>query len=218
MVRPVVTLQVGDLLTTVIPSIPEPGELLVGLDGSLGGRTGGYDKRLGEMTGVYRDEAALASATAELGADHLVYRVEEHRGGSGAGALIIGTSTLRPGRYGDEFAVTRGHLHRKPDRAELYHCLSGHGVLLMEALDGRSRAVPLTPGAAVHVPGHWVHRSVNTGDEPLVTLFCYPEDAGQNYEIIGAAGGMAQLVVDDGVGGWTTRPNPDHVGYREVAA
>jgi glucose-6-phosphate isomerase len=204
-------------LTTAIPPIPEPGELLVGLDGSLGGRTGGYDKRLGEMTGVYRDEAALASATAELGADHLVYRVEEHRSGTGEGALIIGTSTLQPGRYGDEFALTRGHLHRKPDRAELYHCLSGEGVLLMEALDGRSRAVPLAPGAAVHVPGHWVHRSVNTGDEPLVTLFCYPEDAGQNYEIIGAAGGMAQLVVDDGAGGWTTRPNPDHVGYREVA-
>jgi glucose-6-phosphate isomerase len=185
-----------------VPSIPEPGALLVGLDGSLGGRTSGYDKRLGEMTGVYRDSAALAAATAEHGTEHLVYRVEEHRSGVGAGALIIGTSTLLPGRYGDEFAVTRGHLHRKPDRAELYHCLSGSGVLLMEALDGRGRAVPLTPGGAV----------------PLVTLFCYPEDAGQNYEIIGAAGGMAQLVVDDGAGGWTTRANPDHLGYRAVAA
>jgi len=29
---------------------------------------------------------------------------------------------------------------------------------------------------------------------------------------------MAQLVVADGAGGWTTRANPDHVGYREVAA
>src|SRR5882757_11358196 len=200
------------------PPIAEPGALLVGLDGALRGRTSGYQKRLGEMAGVYRDGVAYASAMIEHGADHLVYRVEEHRAGGGAGALIIGTSTLLPGRYGDEFAVTRGHLHRKPDRAELYHCLSGNGLLLMETLDGRSRAVPLTPGAAVHVPGHWVHRSVNVGDVPLVTLFCYPEDAGQNYEIIGAAGGMAQLVVDDGAGGWTTRANPDHLGYRAVAA
>jgi len=200
------------------PSIAEPGALLVGLDGALGGRTSGYQKRLGELAGVYRDEAAYASAITEHGADHLVYRVEEHRAGSGAGALIIGTSTLLPGRYGDEFAVTRGHLHRKPDRAELYHCLSGHGVLLLESVDGQSRAVALAPGAAVHVPGHWVHRSVNTGDEPLVTLFCYPEDAGQNYEIIGAAGGMAQLIVDDGAGGWATRANPDHRGYREPSA
>ncbi|HTF53258.1 MAG TPA: glucose-6-phosphate isomerase family protein, partial [Pseudonocardia sp.] len=152
------------------PSIGEPGALLVGLDGALGGRTSGYQKRLGELAGVYRDEAAYASAITEHGADHLVYRVEEHRAGSGAGALIIGTSTLLPGRYGDEFAVTRGHLHRKPDRAELYHCLRGHGVLLLESVDGQSRAVALAPGAAVHVPGHWVHRSVNTGDEPLVTL------------------------------------------------
>ena len=202
----------------VTPSIPEPGALLVGPDGSLDGRTGGYQKHLGEMAGVYRDEAAYRAARTARGADWVVYRVEEHRGGSGAGALIIGTSTLLPGRYGDEFAITRGHLHRKPDRAELYHCISGSGVLLMETLDGRSRAVPLVPGGAVHVPGHWIHRSVNTGDEPLVTLFCYPEDAGQNYEIIGAAGGMAQLVVDDGAGGWTTRANPDHVGYPESAA
>lgn len=194
----------------------EPGALLVGLDGALRGRTGGYEKRLGDMAGVYRDQAAYRAALGEHGADHVVYRVEEHRADSGPGALVIGTSTLLPGRYGDEFALTRGHLHRKPDRAELYHCLSGEGVLLLETLDGRREAVALTPGAAVHVPGHWVHRSVNTGTDPLVTLFCYPADAGQNYELIERAGGMAQLVVEDRAGGWTTRPNPDHTGYPEV--
>jgi glucose-6-phosphate isomerase len=197
---------------------PEPGVLTIDTAGGMGGHTGGYDKRLGEMRGVYRDTGAYAAAVAEHGEDHLVYRVEEHRNLDGAGALIIGTSTLQPGRYGDEFAVTRGHLHAKADRAELYHCLSGRGVMLLETLDGRSRAVPLTAGHAVHVPGHWVHRSVNTGDEPFVTLFCYSADAGQDYALIAEAGGMAQLVVDDGAGGWTTRPNPDHTGYRKGAA
>jgi glucose-6-phosphate isomerase, archaeal len=197
---------------------PEPGALTIDPDGGMRGRTGGYDKRLGDMGGVYRDAAAYAAAVAEHGADHLVYRVEEHRNADGPGALIIGTSTLQPGRYGDEFAVTRGHLHARADRAELYHCLSGQGLLLMETLDGRSRAVPLGPGDAVHVPGHWVHRSVNTGAEPFVTLFCYPADAGQDYALIAEAGGMSQLVVDDGAGGWTTRPNPDHTGYRKGAA
>jgi glucose-6-phosphate isomerase, archaeal len=198
--------------------VPEPGALTIDAGGAMAGRTGYYEKCLGDMAGVYRDERAFDAAVAEHGADHLVYRVEEHRSGDGPGALIIGTSTVLPGRYGDEFAVTRGHLHARPDRAELYHCLSGSGVLLMETLDGRSRAVPLTPGRAVHVPGHWVHRSVNTGDEPFVTLFCYPADAGQDYALIAEAGGMAQLVVDDGTGGWTTRPNPDHTGYRKEAA
>ncbi|NAZ87524.1 glucose-6-phosphate isomerase family protein, partial [Kineococcus indalonis] len=112
------------------------------------------------------------------------------------------------------YALTRGHLHALADRAELYHCLSGNGVLLLETLDGQCRAVPLSAGRAVHVPGHWVHRSVNVGREPLVTLFTYPADAGQDYDLIARAGGTSRLVVDDGAGGWTTRPNPRHRGYR----
>lgn len=194
-------------------TVPEPGLLALGIDGALKGATSSYEKRLGDMAGVYRDDAAYRRALAEHGPDFLVYRVEEHRNAEGPGALIIGTSTLQPGRYGDEFAVTRGHLHAKADRAELYYCLSGSGVMLLETLDGRSQALPMRPGEAVHVPGHWVHRSVNVGDEPFVTLFCYGADAGQDYELIRRAGGMRSLVVTDDVGGWSTRPNPDHVGY-----
>jgi glucose-6-phosphate isomerase, archaeal len=194
-------------------TIPEPGLLALGADGVMRGATSSYEKRLGDMAGVYRDEDAFGEVVADKGADFLVYRVEEHRNVDGEGALIIGTSTLQPGRYGDEFAVTRGHLHAKADRAELYYCLSGRGVMLLETLDGRSEALPLAPGEAVHVPGHWVHRSVNVGDEPFVTLFCYGADAGQDYELIRRAGGMKALVVTDGDGGWSTRPNPDHVGY-----
>ena len=194
-------------------TIAEPGLLTVGTDGALQGATSAYEKRLADMAGVYRDDAAYRRALQEQGPDTVVYRVEEHRNLSGTGALIIGTSTLQPGRYGEEFAVTRGHLHAQADRAELYHCLSGTGVLLLETRDGASRAVPMGAGEAVHVPGHWVHRSVNVGDVPFVSLFCYPADAGQDYGLIAASGGMAQLVVADRDGGWTTVANPDHTGY-----
>jgi glucose-6-phosphate isomerase len=194
-------------------TIPEPGLLALGADGVMRGATSSYEKRLGDMAGVYRDEDAFGEIVADKGADFLVYRVEEHRNVDGEGALIIGTSTLQPGRYGEEFAVTRGHLHAKADRAELYYCLSGTGVMLLETLDGRSEALQLHPGEAVHVPGHWVHRSVNVGHEPFVTMFCYGADAGQDYALIERAGGMSALVVTDGVDGWSTRPNPDHVGY-----
>lgn len=193
---------------------PDPGRLMVGPDGSLDGATGSYTKRLGDMAGVYRDRSAYEAQLAKHGADSVVYTVQEHRNVEDDGALIIGTSTLLPGRYGAEYAVTRGHLHARPNRAELYHCISGSGVMLLETVDGRTDAVPLSAREAVHVPGHWVHRSINTGDVAFVTLFCYPADAGQNYALIEAAGGMAALVVDDGDGGWTTRPNPDHAGYR----
>jgi glucose-6-phosphate isomerase len=65
----------------------------------------------------------------------------------------------------------------------------------------------MTAGAVVYVPPYWIHRSVNTGTEPLVTFFCYPADAGQDYDIIARAGGMATLIVADG-DGWREAPNP----------
>lgn len=203
---------------TFAQTLPGPAGLVISADGTMDGATRGYDKYLGDLGGVYLDQDAYEVAVASLGGERLVYHVDEHRLGDGPGALIMGTSTLLPGRVGDEFAVTRGHLHAKADRAELYHCLSGRGVMLMDTITGESRAIEMMAGRAVHVPGHWVHRSVNVGDEPFVTLFCYPADAGQDYNLIAEAGGMAQVVVSDGAGGWAARPNPRHSGYRKQTA
>ncbi len=199
-------------------ALSDPAFLALASDGVMTGATGSYEKLLGDLAGVYLDDDAYQEAVASFGAERLAYRVEVNQLDEGAGALIIGTSTVLPGRVGDEFAMTRGHLHVKADRAELYYCISGRGVMLMDTVAGDSRAIQMTPGEAVHVPGHWVHRSVNVGDEPLVTLFCYGADAGQDYQIIADAGGMVQLVVTDGQDGWTTTPNPRHVGYRGAAA
>ena len=88
--------------------------------------------------------------------------------------------------------------------------------MLLDSLSGESVALELTPGKAVNVPGHWVHRSVNVGDEPFVTLFCYAADAGQDYSIIEKAGGMKSLIVRDGEG-WQQVANPDHRGYNNDA-
>jgi len=193
--------------------ISEPGALTLTRDGSMRGRTAGYQKSLGDMAGVYRDQQDYRQQLAERGAQDLVYSVAEHLAGVGPGAQIVGTSTLLPGTYAREFAVTRGHLHAIADRAELYHCLSGHGVMLLETLEGDSRVVELVAGQAVHIPGHWVHRSVNVGTGAFVTLFCYAADAGQNYDLISRAGGMANLIVRDG-DSWKAVPNPDHIGYQ----
>jgi glucose-6-phosphate isomerase len=198
-----------------MPALDIPDTLTISPEGGIEGRSRRYEKHLGDMSGVYRDEAAWEASVAERGADELVYWVDDHRYQEGPGALITGTSTLLPGRTGEEFAVTRGHLHAVADRAELYYCLSGRGVMLLETVDGRSAAIELTPGKAVNVPGHWIHRSVNVGDEPFVTLFCYAADAGQDYALIADAGGMKNLVTVDG-DGWALTPNPDHIGYRRA--
>ena len=73
----------------------------------------------------------------------------------------------------------------------------------------------MTPGKAVYVPGHWVHRSVNVGAERFATLFSYAADAGQDYAIIERAGGMRSLVEVDGAG-YRVRENPDHRGYQRA--
>ncbi|MDR1633907.1 MAG: cupin domain-containing protein [Bifidobacteriaceae bacterium] len=190
-----------------------PTAVAIAPSGAMAGRDGQYVKHLSEMTGAYRDQGAHTALVDELGGETVVYRVEENRLGAGTGALILGTSTLEPGMVGDEYAMTKGHLHRRADRAEVYYCVAGHGVMLMDRADGRSEALEMTPGVAVHVPGHWVHRSVNVGSTPLVTIFVYNEDAGQDYDLIAAAGGMSQLIVRQGAVGWKAIPNPGHRGY-----
>ena len=35
--------------------------------------------------------------------------------------------------------------------------------------------------AATSSPPYWGHRSINTGNEPLISFCVYPADAGHNY-------------------------------------
>jgi len=196
-------------------SFPMPTSVLVNPDtGEMTGRTRRYEKRFDDLVGLFVDEAAFAEIARTRGAE-VAYQVDEFRPSNRAGDVIFGTSTLYPGKVGDEFVFTRGHIHAVSDRPEIYFCQSGHGVMLMELADGTVCAQEMTPNGVVYVAPHWIHRSVNVGSAPLITLFCYPADAGQNYDIIGQAGGMRDLIVDDGVGSWKRVPNPR---YRARAA
>jgi len=179
--------------------------------GEMTGRTRRYEKRYSDLEGLFLDAGAFATLAATRG-DEVAYHVDEFRPSGRAGDIIFGTSILQPGRIGNEFLFTRGHIHAISDRPEIYHCLSGHGVMLMELSDGTIEAAEMRPGDVVYVAPHWIHRSVNVGGEPLITLFCYPADAGQDYEIIAQAGGMRDLIVADGADGWKRVPNPRYVG------
>ena len=183
-------------------------------EGRLEGSNGRYEKFLPDLEGLYRDAAAYADRLATDDGSP-VYWVETTQTEDGPGGLITGISVLEPGTVGQEYAMTRGHLHAISDRSELYVGLSGRGVMVLDTLDGQSHVIEVTPGKAVYVPGHWVHRSVNVGDERFATLFTYAADAGQDYAIIERAGGMRSLVEVDG-GGYRVRENPDHRGYERV--
>jgi glucose-6-phosphate isomerase len=174
--------------------------------GALAGSTRSYTKRLAQLAGLYGDEAAYATALATMG-DETVYEVTEFRPSTKPGDLIFGVTRMVPGKIGREYFMTRGHIHAKVDRSEMYYGQGGHGLMLIESPVGETRIVEIAPQTVCYVPPLSIHRAVNTGSEDFLMLFCYPADAGQDYDIIGRAGGMRSRILDDGNGGWTEAPN-----------
>lgn len=176
--------------------------------GVMDGATRRYDKRLADLEGIYADSEAFAHALAR-DADRIVYHVHETRPRQTHGDLIFGTTWMEPGRIGDEYYMTRGHIHARANRPEVYYGESGTGLMLMESPDGETRILEISERVVVYVPPMWIHRSVNTGNQPLVMSFYYPCDSGQDYDIIARSGGMARRIVADG-NGWKSIDNHDY--------
>jgi glucose-6-phosphate isomerase len=161
-------------------------------DGTLSGPVAEIRRTLGDLKGLFADEAARAA----LPQDRVVYRVqsfcpvpEGERGG-----LFFGATFLEPGLVGEEYFMTRGHTHATPEAAEYYWCLRGEGVLLLMDRDRRCRAERMRPGSLHYVPGWTAHRTVNTGPGVLAVGACWPADAGHDYAGIAARGFAARVV------------------------
>ncbi len=178
--------------------------------GRLAGGSGRYEKLFADLAGIYADEAAFDRLLAARG-KAVAYAVEDLKPNTNAGDMIFGVTRMLPGKVGDEYFVTRGHIHAKANRPEIYYGESGRGLMLLEAPDGETRIIELGPRSVCYVPPYWIHRSVNVGTEDLVMTFAYPADSGQDYAIIAKSGGMRQRVVDDGQGGWKAI---DNAAYR----
>ena len=186
---------------------PEPRSFDIDLQTGLMRNAGShYQKRLGDLEGLYSDAAAFDSL-AKLRRDEVVYEVTDHRPSSEPGDLITGTTRMAPGKVGNEFFMTRGHIHAVVDRPELYFGIKGRGLMVMESADGQTRIVEIAPHTMCYVPPYWIHRSVNIGDDDMVMLFCYPADSGQDYDIIQRSNGLRLRVFDDGEGGWRSIDN-----------
>ena len=103
--------------------------------------------------------------------------------------------------------MTKGHFHSVRATAEIYYCLHGSGVLLMENAEGDWAAETLTPGRVVYVAPYWAHRSINTGQsEDLVTFFVYPGHAGHDYATIEQRGFRKRVIARGG--GFEVVDNP----------
>ena len=138
-------------------------------------------RRASAMTGYYANEAELRRLITE-GDDPVHYEVFEKRIPEEYGHLLFSISKLQPGLVGQECFMTKGHHHEVAGCAELYLCIRGEGYILMKTADGRRCvAEPIKRNRMVYVPPYWAHRSINTGDEPLISLCVYPAEAGHDY-------------------------------------
>lgn len=178
------------------------------LTGVMSDATGRYEKRIGDLAGIYEDADAF-EAERSADPDRVVYYVHEKRPDQQNGDLIFGTTWMAPGRIGQEYYMTRGHIHARANRPETYYGESGHGLMLLESPEGGVQILEVAPRVLVYVPPMWIHRSVNTGAQPLVMSFCYPSDSGQDYGIIERSGGMAKRIVTDG-DGWKAVNNQSY--------
>ncbi len=158
------------------------------------------------LKGIFAEEQKLETIIKKD--DPLIYEFYDLGVEEKPGNLAYGTSIVYPGVVGREFYMTKGHFHTILDTAEVYFCLSGHGLMLMENPEGETEIQELTPGEAVLVPGRYAHRSINISDsEPLVTFFTFAADAGHDYGTIEQKG-FRKLVFRTGNGTYEVVDNP----------
>lgn len=152
---------------------------------------GKIERRLGDMAGMYLEEADES--------DILVYEVLQLTVPETNSEIQCSTTILQPGTVGDEHFMTKGHFHQVRDRSEVYIGLQGEGRLVLATEAGDHTVEPLRPGTVNYIPGGWAHRSVNVGDEPLVFFAAYVGDAGHDYGTIEKQGfPVLVLSGDDG--------------------
>jgi len=151
-------------------------------------------RTLSSMKGQYADQRSYEAMLAKE--DTVLYEVYEIHRPEVLGELMHGTSIVHPGKVGDEYFMTKGHFHAVLDAAEIYYCLQGEGMMVMETPEGDWAVEELRPGKVLYVPPRWAHRSVNVSDkEDLVTFFIYPAHAGHDYGTIESQG-FRKLVVE----------------------
>jgi glucose-6-phosphate isomerase len=154
-------------------------------------------RRASEMRGYYAGEAALEALIAEHD-DPVHYEIFEAPVPEEHGQIRFCISKLYPGLVGEECFMTKGHYHAVMETGEVYLCLRGQGLLMMKTAGGACQWQECTPGRLVYVPPRWAHRSVNTGEEPLISLCLYPGEAGHNYGDIKTHGFPKRVYKRDG--------------------
>jgi len=98
------------------------------------------------------------------------------------GELMVNINTVYPGKVGDEYFMTKGHIHSDHvHNPEIYVTVRGKGKLLLQKLDGEVFVSDLEENVISYIPADCAHRCINTGDEPLTYLGFFPADTDRDY-------------------------------------
>ncbi|VBB06691.1 glucose-6-phosphate isomerase prokaryote [Lucifera butyrica] len=138
------------------------------------------ERKLSDLQGCFvAEEIRHQMALQE---NKTVYRVYKKTAPLVAGELLQAVTVLFPGTVNGEFFMTRGHYHIHPKCAEIFFCLGGRGLLLLQK-GNETKWVEMKPDVIAYIPAGWGHRTVNTSlAGPLVFIAFWPAVAGQNYQ------------------------------------
>lgn len=150
-------------------------------------------RNVSDLKKMFYDQQVVADILAN--GDKPVYDIRYYPFITSKSDMALGVTTIFPGKVGDEYHMTKGHIHEADDQPEIYYCVRGKGYLLLDTLKGEFRAAPWEPGVITHIPPMWAHRVVNTGSEPLVFVASYHIAAGHLYDEVERIG-FEQVVVE----------------------
>ncbi|MGD8172806.1 glucose-6-phosphate isomerase family protein [Vibrio sp. TRT 21S02] len=135
---------------------------------------------LGSLEGVFEDKNAYEKRDP----NEVIYCVEMFPPEQTEGELNFGVTHLNPGTVGNEYYMTRGHIHERAEQAEYYFGAVGEGLLILQNEQGSVTVEKVFPGSVHHIRSVVAHRLVNTGRERLSALAVWPAVAGHDYTFI----------------------------------
>ena len=157
-------------------------------------------RRIADLHGLYADEEAFEKCDKEM----IVYDVESFLpvAEGTEGGLFFGITHIQPGKIGNEYFMTKGHLHTIENRAEYYWGIEGEGVLLLMDKERKIWGEHIYLGSLHYINGFTAHRVANVGNTVLSFGACWPSDAGHNYELIAKDGFSKRLMDANGHPQW----------------
>lgn len=153
-------------------------------------------RHLSDLRMMFQDHQAIEKILEVE--DRLIYEIRYYPFVTSSSDMALAVTKIFPGVVGQEYHMTKGHKHERPDQAEVYYCVKGEGYLLLDTLEGDFRAIQWKPGVITHIPPKWAHRVVNTGDDVLIFMGVFHLSAGHDYDIVASKGFSYRVISADG--------------------